>query len=127
MMQLLRESMRPIFLITIVAFVVGFVFLDIGMGGTSGCNQRVPNALVVVNGDPISPQEVDARTADALSTFPRQNLNDRLSLQIRNQTFNQLVEDRLLTQEAEKRGLGTDIDEIVQIIQKQPPAEIRYR
>jgi parvulin-like peptidyl-prolyl isomerase len=126
MMQALRDGNKPIFYLIIFFFIVGFIFLDIG-GGATGCNQQaqVPNAMALVNGQPVPYQTYQQRAQVALQQAGTNGpVNERERMEIQGRAYHQLVEDLLLNQAAEERGLGTNLDEVLLLLRTNPPAEV---
>ncbi len=127
MMQALRNNTKPIFIVTIFAFIVGFIFLDIGRGST-GCapeNSGMPGAVAVVNGEPISYELYQQTLTQTLeSVYGPGGGTDQARVQMAARTYNQLIEDVLLRQAAEKRGLGTDRDRVLRELSQDPPPEV---
>jgi len=127
MMDTLRNNTKPIFFITILAFVVGFIFLDLGRGSVSCTQNRGPveNAIAVVNGEVISAELFERQSAAAFEAATGgQSGDDRLRLELGNKTYHQLVEDALLRQEAARRGLAVTRKEVLEGLYEDPPQEI---
>jgi hypothetical protein len=53
MMQLLRKKTKAIMIVVVASFVIGFIFLQLGLGGGKRSSQAVMN-IGVVNGVEIS-------------------------------------------------------------------------
>lgn len=123
----MRSAAKYIWIVMFVAFVGGFLLAE-----TSGLLGRssVSTSTVVakVNGDEI-PYMVWANTAAALAQQEEQQRTRALSLderrQIDDQAYNQLVTERLLQQEYEKRGIRVTDEEIREAAKYQPPPQFR--
>ncbi len=123
MLQSMRSAAKYVWVLLIVFFVGGFLLLDtsglIGAGGiTTG------TTVGKVNGQSISyqqwqvasqsmAQQEEARLGRALTLDERQ--------QIENEAFEQLVNEILLAQELERRGIGVSDDELRAAAQFPPP------
>ncbi|HEY0776988.1 MAG TPA: peptidyl-prolyl cis-trans isomerase [Gemmatirosa sp.] len=128
MLQQMRSSGKYFVVIMAAAFVAVFLF-----GQTSGLlgggPRLTPNTAVAkVNGDEILATDY-LRAVDARAQQESQRLGRALTLDERHdleqQTFDQLVGDRLISQEIAKRGIGVTDDEIRAAAQTQPPPELR--
>lgn len=130
MMQAMRDSTKPIFFIVIFAFIVGFIFLDIGRGST-GCSSAngpgMPQAIAVVDGTPIPRQDYETYRNQALQQVTRGSTapSRRMVTMLENQAYHSLIEDRLLRNAAIDRGHETNAGEVADELFKNPPLEIR--
>lgn len=70
--------------------------------GTAGCGSSAPQALAVVNGQPITQRDLDARMAKLTPAYRQALGNDRRRL------LEEMVLETLLIQEARKRGIERD-------------------
>jgi hypothetical protein len=130
MMQAMRESTKPIFFVVIFAFIVGFIFLDIGRGSVGCSSTNDPGlaaAVAVVNGTPIPRQDYENYRAQAIQSVSQGGTppSRRIVTAMENQAFHSLVEDQLLRSAALSRGLETNPNEVADEIFKNPPLEIR--
>ncbi|HVT40402.1 MAG TPA: peptidyl-prolyl cis-trans isomerase [Gemmatimonadaceae bacterium] len=127
MLQQMRSSAKYIWIIMLVTFVGGFLLVE-----TSGLLGRSPvstsSVVAKVNGADI-PYLVWANTAATLAQQEEQQRGHALTLderrQIDEQAFNQLVTERLLQQEYEKRGIHVTDSEIIEAAKYQPPPQFR--
>lgn len=127
MLQQMRSSAKYIWIVIVIAFAGGFLLYE-----TSGLLGRtaVSTSTVVakVNGEDI-PYMVWANTAASLAQQEEQQRTRGLTLderrQIDDQAFNQLVNDRLLQQEYEKRGIHVTDEEIIEAAKFMPPPQFR--
>jgi peptidyl-prolyl cis-trans isomerase D len=119
----MRSKAKFIWLIVFITFVGGFLLAE-----TSGLLSRsvVTTSTVVakVNGTEI-PYIVFANTAADLAQQQEQQLGRGLTLderrQVDNQAFDQLVNDELLQQEYDRRGIHVTDEEIIDAAKFQPP------
>lgn len=127
MLQQMRSSAKYIWIVIVIAFAGGFLLYE-----TSGLLGRtaVSTSTVVakVNGEDI-PYMAWANTKASLAQQEEQQRTRGLTLderrQIDEQAFNQLVNDRLLQQEYEKRGIRVTDEEIIEAAKYMPPPQFR--
>ena len=125
MLQSMRSSAKYIFWFIAIAFIGGFLLVD-----TSGLLGRAPvstgTTVAEVNGEDITyaqwtaateslVRQEEARAGRALTLDERQR--------VENEAFEQLVNDVLVAQELERRGIRVTDDEIRQAAQTSPPPE----
>ncbi|MHB1311065.1 MAG: peptidyl-prolyl cis-trans isomerase [Gemmatimonadaceae bacterium] len=121
----MRTSAKYIWIFIFVAFVGGFLLAE-----TSGLLGRSPvttsTVVATVNGEDI-PYMVWANTSASLAQQQEQQLGHSLSLderaQLDEQAYNQLVNDILLRQEYEKRGIRVTDEEVIQMAKFNPPPQ----
>ncbi len=121
----MRTSAKYIWIFIFVAFVGGFLLAE-----TSGLLGRSPvttsTVVATVNGEDI-PYMVWANTSASLAQQQEQQQGRGLTLDERagidEQAFNQLVNDILLRQEYEKRGIRVTDDEVIQMAKFSPPPQ----
>jgi len=126
MMQAFRNAAKP--LMVVVAFTF-FAWLVIDLSGITGSTGLLTKTAVgKVNG-----QSIDLRT---FQTVVQQNIDARqrespgaLGLedvaQIRDQVWEQFVENSVLDAEYKRRGITVNEDEIVEAIRNSPPPEFQ--
>ncbi len=124
-MNKMRESMKTILMILVLAFIATIVF-DWGMGGFRG---RAPRGVIAqVNGEDISydefvksyQQELKARREQGQPELEGYQLQ-----QLENQVFERLVQQRLLRRSIEQMKLGATDDEVGEELWNNPPDIIR--
>ena len=123
----MRSAAKYIWIFIFVAFVGGFLLAE-----TSGLLGRAPvttsTIVATVNGEDI-PYMTWANTSAALAQQQEQQGGRGLTLDERaavdEQAFNQLVNDVLLRQEYEKRGIRVTDDEVIQTAKFQPPPQFQ--
>jgi parvulin-like peptidyl-prolyl isomerase len=123
----MRSAAKYIWIIMFVAFVGGFLLAE--TSGLLGRSAVTTSSIVAkVNGDEI-PYLTWANSAAALAQQEEQQRGHALTLderrQIDEQAFNQLVTERLLQQEYEKRGIRVTDAEIIEAAKYQPPPQFR--
>lgn len=121
----MRSAAKYIWIFIFAAFVGGFLLAE-----TSGLLGRSPvstsTVVATVNGEDI-PYMVWANTSASLAQQQEQQLGRGVSLderaEIDEQAYNQLVNNILLRQEYEKRGIVVTDEEVVQTAQVSPPPQ----
>lgn len=123
----MRSAAKYIWLVVAVFFIVGFLLLETSglLGGTAGVT---PSTVVGrVNGEEITYAQWDNSYRE-LSEGRRRQSSAPLSLDddqaLRDQAFEQIVNDLLLRQEYTRRGIRVSDAEIIQAAQSLPPREL---
>lgn len=126
MLQSMRSSAKYIFWFIAITFIGGFLLVD-----TSGLLGRAPvstgTTVATVNGEDITfaqwqaavtnlVRQEEARAGRALTLDERQR--------VENEAYDQLVNDVLVAQELERRGIRVTDEEIRQAAQTSPPPEL---
>lgn len=127
MLQNMRSAAKYIWIFIFIAFVGGFLLAE-----TSGLLGRAPvttsTIVATVNGEDI-PYMVWANTSAALAQQQEQQSGRSLTMderaEVDQQAFDQLVNDVLLRQEYEKRGIRVTDDEVIETAKYSPPAQFR--
>ena len=127
MLQSMRSAAKYIWIFLIVAFIGGFLLAE-----TSGLlNQGAvtsTTAIAEVNGDEILATDY-FRAVQLREQQESQRLGRGLTLDERNQVeqavFDDLVNDLLVRQELDRRGIAVTDQEIVAAAQTSPPPELR--
>ncbi len=129
MLQQMRSSGKYFVVIMAAAFVAVFLFGQTSglLGG--GASRLTTNSVVAkVNGDDILATDY-LRAVEARAQQESQRLGRALTLDERREveqaTFDQMIGDRLVSQEIAKRNIGVTDDEIRAAAQNQPPPELR--
>ena len=125
MMQQMRENTKWIMLITAAAFVALMVFeWGMDMSGQSAA-AMTGGELGQVNGEPITYQQWNQVYRNLYEQ--QQNQGTPVTSQdneaVEDQAWDQLVMDRLIQQELERRGIEITEDEIRQAARYSPPPE----
>ncbi len=123
MMQALRDNMKVIIWITAVIFLVGFGILELGgVLDQPGNLQGERGVIAKVNGEPIRYDEFmqvyNRMIQDLTAQRPLQEGEDSL---VREQAWQQIVRNKLMEQEARRRGIEVTPDEIKTAIRLTPP------
>src|SRR5882724_6310116 len=114
----------------VAVFFVGWMVFDVGLGvtGRAGYQSGSP-PIAVVSGEKIDQQAFYASVRDAEEQQRRQRGNAPMSLeerrQLENEVLDNLVQQILLRQEYERRGIKVSDDEIVQEAKFNPPPEVQ--
>ncbi|MHB1095305.1 MAG: peptidyl-prolyl cis-trans isomerase [Gemmatimonadaceae bacterium] len=127
MLQNMRSAAKYIWIFIFIAFVGGFLLAE-----TSGLLGRAPvttsTIVATVNGEDI-PYMVWANTSAALAQQQEQQSGRSLTMderaEVDQQAFDQLVNDVLLRQEYEKRGIRVTDEEVIETAKYSPPPQFR--
>ncbi len=125
MLQSMRSAAKYIWIVLIVAFVGGFLFLE--SSGLSGRAPVTPNTAVAsVNGEDIL-YTTWQNSVNALEQQEQQRLGRGVTLDERrsleDNAFNDLVNEVLLRQEYKRRGITVTDDEILEAARVAPPPQ----
>jgi parvulin-like peptidyl-prolyl isomerase len=126
MMRQMREAPKPIMLFTAAAFVALMVF-QWGMDIT-GISSGGFGEIGRVNGDAVT---YDAYMAsyrnlyDQIQRSQEEPVTSQQNLEIENAAFDEVVNQILIYQELDKRGITVTAEEIRQAAQYSPPADLR--
>lgn len=131
MFETLRRMILPIIVIVLV-FFVAMIVLEWGLDYTgrsrSGAGSGNGNYAAEINGEKV-PLEYYNRIYDNLykseSQKNDQDLTDDAVTQLRQQAWNELLQDRLLLQEAAKHNIVVTDKDIFNYLASQPPAWIQ--
>ena len=123
----MRSAAKYIWIFIFVAFVGGFLLAE-----TSGLLGRSPvttsTIVATVNGEDI-PYMVWANTSQSLAQQQEQQLGRGVTMderaEIDEQAYNQLVNDVLLRQEYERRGIRVTDDEVIETAKFSPPPQFQ--
>jgi peptidylprolyl isomerase/peptidyl-prolyl cis-trans isomerase D len=127
MLKALRENTKTILWITIISFVA-LIFLAWGMDIQSGKNPDAGTAAKI-GGYAISRRQLEDNVRGMLQNYRRQYdqpPTDAQTEAIREQAWNDLVQNILLNQEASRRGLEATDEEVVFTIRMDPPPIVQY-
>lgn len=127
MLDAMRRNTKVILWVTIIFFIL-LIFLVWGadLTGGGGGGAVVSNDIAVINGEPISiamyQQALGLARQSARTSG--QDLQPSDVLRLEQQTWNQIVNEILLRQEAERRGLEARDAEITASLLNDPPSFI---
>jgi peptidyl-prolyl cis-trans isomerase D len=125
-MQAFRNAAKPIMIVVALAF---FAWLVLDLSGITGGTGLLTNTSVgKVNGRSIDArtyqtivqQSIDARQRETPGTMGLEDYE-----QVRDQVWDQIVQNNVLETEYRKRGIVVTEDEIVQAIRNQPLADFQ--
>jgi len=124
MLQVMRNNMKVVLWVTIIFFVL-LIFLVWGADLEFG-DHRQPNSVGTVNGDPVT-----VTAYQQLLSYNRRNVQSQGQelqptdeLQLEEQTWNAIVDELLMRQEAAHLGITAHNAEIRAILLNDPPAII---
>ncbi|MFQ5916611.1 MAG: SurA N-terminal domain-containing protein [Candidatus Binatia bacterium] len=126
MLDILRKRKRSWVIIFLLGVIV-FVFVLWGVG--SYMTQPMLENVAKVNGEVISTRELEIRYQRALESY-RQLFQQTMtreaieSLNIRSSVLDQIIQNRLLLQEAQRLGLLVDDEELMNTIASMPAFQI---
>ncbi len=126
MLKRLRENMKVILWVTIIAFVA-LIFLAWGMDIQSG-GGRTPDTIAKVNGQVVTNSELETAIRNTFDTYRQQfgrQPSDAEADGLRDQAWESLVQRILIAQEAQERGLTATDEEVVYSIRMDPPQFLR--
>ena len=120
MLKVMRESfhhLKWILLAVVAAFIIGFVFIDMGLGGASNRQQTERAYAARVNGSTISYRDYQRALYFTTENYKRMygdRFNDEMAqaMGISKQVLDTLVDQRLLLQEAERLHLDATQEEV---------------
>lgn len=125
MMRQMRDKMKVIMIVTSVAFV-GLMVFGWGMDITGRSGGR-PGVVGSVNGEPITYDEfnlVYKNLYDQEQRARSEPITSAVTRQLEDATWNQLVMQKLVQQELERRGIRVSDEEIRQTAKVAPPPEL---
>jgi peptidyl-prolyl cis-trans isomerase D len=126
MMRQMREATKPIMIFTAAAFVALMVFqwgMDI-TGRSSGGRGEIGS----VNGDPVTYEAYQSayrNLYDQAQQSQQEPITSQQNKELEDAAFDQVVNQILIRQELDRRGISVTDDEIRQAAQYAPPQELR--
>jgi peptidyl-prolyl cis-trans isomerase D len=125
MMQFFRSIAKPLILVTAIAF---FTWLVVDLSGLSGGGGLLTRTSVgKVNGKAVEIRAFQASLQQAIDARQRQT-GASLSLeevaQVRDQVWEQFIQEIIFRAEYERYGIRTTVAEIAEAIRVSPPREI---
>lgn len=120
MLKLMRDSFKHlkwILIAVVAAFVFGFVFLDMGLSGAINGQQDARNFAARVNGETISYNDY-YRSLKQYEDMYKQMYGAQFTpemaaaMRLPTQVMDSLIDQRLLTQEAERLNLDASPEEV---------------
>lgn len=123
------RSISPYVLVTVaVMFIVFMVISDLDLPTITNRGQNLASAVVgTVNGEKIMYSEFERRVKDQVEAARAQspNLEDFDEAPVREQVWNEMVDEILMRQESEKMGITVSNDEILDVLLENPPDVLR--
>ncbi|HDH57254.1 MAG TPA: hypothetical protein ENF16_01455, partial [Bacteroidetes bacterium] len=126
MMQTMRQNMKVILWILVLAFIATIVF-SWGMGGFKGGGPQ-QGIVAKVNGVDIPIDKLENLIQQRYTYEQNQqegNLDEYRVKQIRSEVWDELIRDMLIEQEVKKLGIHVSDKEIAYLVQNNPPDFIR--
>jgi peptidyl-prolyl cis-trans isomerase D len=126
MMQQMRQNMKLIFWILVVAFLATIVF-SWGMGGFKGKAPK-QGILASVGGTDISVDHFEKMVQQRIQFEQSKQeapLEESRTKQLRNEVWDELIRNTLLEQETRRLGIKASDSEISYLIQNNPPDFIK--
>ena len=125
MMQTLRDKMKHIMLITLLAFLATIIF-SWGMGGFKTKLTKAQQGIItVVNGTQLHYEQFIAAVNDQLDRIREQTGNNDIPEyqveNVRNQVWEQMVSEILIRDEIARQGIQISDEEIVYTLRNRPP------
>ncbi len=126
MMRQMREATKPIMIFTAAAFVALMVFqwgMDITGRSSGGYGE-----IGTVNGDPVTYEAYQAayrNLYDQAQQSQQEPITSQQNKELEDAAFDQVVNQILIRQELDRRGISVTDDEIRQAAQYAPPQELR--
>ena len=124
MLEQMRKHMNWIMWTILVMIIVSFLFFGI-YPSSSGAG-----AAATVNGDIITSGELNRAYRNMMETYRqifKDQFNDTFSKGLRNQALRELINNRLLVQEAKNVGLKVSDEEVREAIKKVPAFSVQGR
>mgnify|MGYP001049608052 CR=1 FL=1 len=126
MMRQMREATKPIMLFTAAAFVALMVF-EWGMDAT-GRSSGSLGEIGSVNGDPVMYEDYMAayrNLYDQVQGSQEEPITSQQNRDIEDAAFDEMVNQILIRQELDRRGITVTDEEISQAAQFSPPQDLR--
>jgi peptidyl-prolyl cis-trans isomerase D len=128
MLTTMRERTKAIMLVLAIAFV-GWLVFDVGMGVSGRGQYQSGQDAGSIDGHAIRYQDFAQASQTAFEQWRQQNPGVNQSReeqqQLENAAFDRLVQDRLLQDEWERRGITVTDREIVDAVENAPPPEVQ--
>lgn len=123
------RTISPYVLVTVaVTFIVFMVISDLDVPTITNSGQNLASAVVGnVNGEKIMYTEFERRVKEQSEAARAQspNADDFDEAPVREQVWNEMVDEILLRQESEKLGITVSNDEILDVLLENPPDVLR--
>ena len=114
MMQMIRSTTGKVLVPIIIVLFLGWMVLEIGMDALGGGLAGGPRNMGSVNGDAITVQAYNERVNALYQQAQQQGeVTDEMARRIQDEAWEQLVQEALMRQELERRGIQVSDREIV--------------
>jgi peptidyl-prolyl cis-trans isomerase D len=127
MMQALRRSTKTIMIVVAAAFVIGFIFLQLGVNVTGRSGTPVISALGSVNGVEINLSMYNEMRSQLLmqTRQSKGSITDEDYLRVEEDVWDEIIYQILLQQEIERMDIKVTDDEILEEMKNNPPDFLR--
>ncbi len=125
MMQFFRGAAKPIILVTTIAFFIWLVYDLSGLGGGGGVLTKT--SVGKVNGTTVDARTFQTSVQQAVEGRQRQSgasLTLEELAQLRDQVWEQAIQDIIFRAEYDRRGLKVSPDEVAEAIRTSPLREL---
>jgi peptidyl-prolyl cis-trans isomerase D len=114
MMQMIRSTAGKIIVPLLMLFFLGWMVFEIGMDALGGGLAAGSRNVGSVNGDPITAVAYNERyNALYEQAQQRGEITDEVARRLQDEAWEQLVQETLLRQELERRGIGVSDREVL--------------
>lgn len=133
MLKGLRRNTKIVLWIVVAAFVIGFVFIELGTGGLNfGRAQQARSRGIIaeINGEQVSDKTYQEYLRRAVEAIRKQSGREDIDSdpaamkEIEGEAWKVMVNEVILFQEIRKRGIRVTDREIVALIRSNPPQVI---
>ncbi len=127
-LQTMRERAGALLAVIIGITIIVFVLSD-SLGGGKGQNRQAKKyyEIATIDGESYTYQEFDARIQNLTEIYKMSGttqITEALSETMREQIWNQMIEDKLLGEEMDKIGIGVSTDEVDNMVLGDEPHPI---
>jgi len=122
--QSIREKGAAIVIVVIALSLIGFILMDAQQGGSSSLFGSISTAVGKVNGETIELAEFNKRIKEAEDQQAQrsgQRPSGTQSYQIREQTWNQIIAEKIFSGETKKLGIDLTPKELAFILLSNDP------
>lgn len=123
------RQISPYFLAAVAVLFIAFMVIQDSSCDTVRRSQQSPENVAVaeVNGEKLSLADYERRVRDIIDRQRAQNPGQEIDDQtIRQQIFDEMINEILRRQEADKMGLKVTKQELVDVMLINPPAELQF-
>jgi peptidyl-prolyl cis-trans isomerase D len=120
----IRNRLGAVILVLIGLAIVSFLLMD-ALSSNSALLTGSSDAVGTINGQPISIKAFDARFQETLENYKQQvqqtNVDEQTTLALRDQTWTQMVNEQLMSEEYSELGIQVTTDELLDMVQGSNP------